>query len=433
MKVLMVSAAILPFWKCGVATVVEQLANQLQHNGHSVGMFALEIHKNGDREIEQFNRKCWLTDVNISDKSACIPNDSEDSLHIIDRFKMCLREFKPDVVHFHTPRYFCLSLIEEAKKHQARVIMTLHDWWWLCPIQFYAPELGKICEGPNKEKCITCMKKTSETSEDYDYREKAILSVENLIDCFSCVSTILYNDLIKYKPYLKHKAIVIPNPVSSGAMPFNSFCEPMTFAFLGGQSDIKGYNQVLDAFNSIPSSEKWKLNVYGCTIISNTVQEQSNREFFIKMMKYLLHPRLVLRKCKTMIKSHMSKIETNGCISFYPSFTEDERTNILSKTHVVLVCSQVQESFSLVTYEAMVNGCCVISTPCGGPKSIVKTGYNGILLDDFDAETIKHAVLYLLEHRTETERMRENAYKQARKFNSCEKVTELFESIYRND
>ena len=70
MRILMVSAAILPFWKCGVATVVDDIATQLQIQGHTVGMFAYDIQSLGDCEVDLEGKQCWLTSIVLTDKSA---------------------------------------------------------------------------------------------------------------------------------------------------------------------------------------------------------------------------------------------------------------------------------------------------------------------------------------------------------------------------
>lgn len=432
MRILMVSAAILPFWKCGVATVVDDIATQLQMQGHTVGMFAYDIQSLGDCEVDLEGKQCWLTSIALTAKSAYIPESGEDSKHVTRRFKDCLEQFRPDVVHFHTPRYFCLNLIELAKKAKARVIMTLHDWWWICPTQFYAPELGKKCQAPGRENCLECMKKTAETQEDYCERESAIARAEQLVDRFTCVSSVLFEDLIRIKPDLKEKAIVISNPVSKGIEHIPEIDGPMTFAFLGGQADIKGYLKVIEAFGALPTEKEWQLNIYGCAVHTAPIQQQVNRDILCKLRKYAFHPRMVLRKIR-MILTGMSTARKKGeAIRHLPAFPKEQRGDILAKTHIVLVCSQVQESFSLVAHEAMKNGCCVISTPCGGPTEIVKTGENGILLPDFSAEELKKAAIYMLDHPEQVEKFRNNALELSQSFCGVAEIAGMYAEVYRN-
>lgn len=430
MRVLMVSAAILPFWRCGVATVVDEIAMRLQKQGHTVGMFALDILGMGDCQVNQEGKQCWLTPTALTDKCAYIPENSRESMHVVERFRECLEQFRPDVVHFHTPRYFCLCLIELAKKAQARVVMTLHDWWWICPAQFYAPELGKRCKAPVEENCLKCMKKTEETQEDYSEREAAIAQAEKLIDCFTCVSSILFEDLVRFKPHLKEKTVVIPNPVSAGVEHVPSIQGPMTFAFLGGQTDIKGYLKVIEAFGALPTEKEWQLNIYGCAVSAEPIREQVNRHMLSKIRRYALHPRALLRKMRMIIKGMRVAKGKEEAIHHLPAFPKEQRADILAKTHAVLVCSQVQESFSLVAYEAMRNGCCVISTPCGGPTAIVQTGKNGILLPDFSAGELKKAAEYMIDHRDKVEGFRRNALELSRSFREAAEVAEMYAGVY---
>lgn len=448
MRILMVSAAVLPVWKCGVATVVDDIRSMLEKKGHTVALFALDIFGGNDRIDNQDNTQCWFTKTIVSEKCAYISDSMSEIAHVNERFKECIETFQPDVVHFHTPQYFSLSLIKMAKEIGARTIVTLHDWWWICPAQFFTPEKGCRCEKVSRETCLECMKKTGETETDYDKRIAAMKSIEAFVDCFSCVSSVLYNDIIREKPYLRQKLFIIPNAVLERAQSFLEMKSPLTFVFLGGRSDIKGYNEVMDAFARIPGADNWRLEIYGCNMISQS--SGANWKQYVK--RYIFHPIQLVRKLRVIIqprrrlrsirdkllgrKSSYANENESVCtpkIFHYPSVDSKKRDEILRRSHVVLMCSQVQESFSLVTYEAMANGCCVISTPCSGPMAIVKDHVNGILLSNSKAETLQEAVQYMLDNPDQVERFRQNAYEEAKNFMGIEMITDQYIRLYKEE
>ena len=430
MKILMVSAAILPFWKCGVATVVDDIRESLQKMGHTVGMFALDLYSHQDSIVVENDAQCWLTATTVSDKCAYVSDNIPEVKHVNERFIECLSVFRPDVVHFHTPQYFSLSLIEKAKLAGARTVITLHDWWWICPSQFFSPVLGKKCGMVSRENCLECMKQTKEGQEEYESREEAMNVIESIVDCFSCVSSIVYNDFVRIKPHLKNKTCIIPNPVPERAEKIYPIEGPLTFAFLGGRHEIKGYSQVVEAFSALETTGEWKLNIYGGTIQGVTKDKRGIRSYFAKAAKYFFHPIQFARKVKQILFGIKIEQKTRSSINHLPSFEKKDIQNILLKNHVVLVCSQVQESFSLVTYEAMANGCCVIATPCGGPETIVESGRNGILLKGFDSGKIEEAIRYLIKSRDTVEEYRNNAFELSKEFKKKEEIGRMYLNLY---
>ncbi len=64
-----------------------------------------------------------------------------------------------DIVHFHHLYGLSLDLVEAAKAAGAGVVMTLHDFWFLCPRgQRFTPG-GRFCEEILPSRCSRCMAK----------------------------------------------------------------------------------------------------------------------------------------------------------------------------------------------------------------------------------------------------------------------------------
>lgn len=441
MKVLMVSAAVLPFWKCGVASVVDELSRALRQEGHEVAFFALNILDDNDFNHEENNTKYWMNAAAVTEQCAYIPDTTPTAQRISKRFANCLIEFKPDVVHFHTPQYFSLNLIEQAKNAGLRTIVTLHDFWWICPTQFFTPQRGLKCTNACKESCLKCMRETQQTESMYEQRQNALQHIEPKVDCFVCVSSIVYDEIIKQKPYLKDKAVVIPNPISDGADQFPQLGEPIVFSFLGAEHDIKGYPEVISAFSRLDPALNWVLNIHGCAQSVNAEPHKSIAirilsriyRILLKVKKYCLHPVMLLKKIVAKLLRYKSKHSTKIQalpIHHYPGFTKEERLDILSHTHVVIVYSQIQESFSLVAREAMKNGCCVITAPCSGPTEIVQNGVNGFVTASSTADSLLCTVQSMLDNREQILQLRKNAFEFSANFDTPQVCIEKHLAVY---
>jgi len=76
--------------------------------------------------------------------------------------------------------------------------------------------------------------------------------------------------------------------------------------------------------------------------------------------------------------------------------------------YVTLVASRY-ENFPMTLLEALSQGCPVVSTPVGGVKEIVTDGFNGLLADSIDAESLAEKVLMLLNNEALMQELSRNA------------------------
>ena len=73
-------------------------------------------------------------------------------------FDEILREMAPDLIHFQHLMYWSLALPRLAKKRGIPSLLTLHDFWMLCPrMGQLIDQRGELCEGPEPERCGPCM------------------------------------------------------------------------------------------------------------------------------------------------------------------------------------------------------------------------------------------------------------------------------------
>ncbi len=88
------------------------------------------------------------------------------------------------------------------------------------------------------------------------------------------------------------------------------------------------------------------------------------------------------------------------------------------------------ESFGLAALEAMAAGVPVISTNTGGLPEINEQGFSGMLSNVGDVQDMAKNAIHILESKDRLEQFRQNAKKQADKFD-IEKILPLYENLYR--
>jgi glycosyltransferase involved in cell wall biosynthesis len=148
--------------------------------------------------------------------------------------------------------------------------------------------------------------------------------------------------------------IVIPNIVNTDLFQLGS--NKKNFVFLSAGSFDKNKNQQLQILGfakcakDFPEAELW-------------IAGDGNEKYFLESL--ILENKL------------QSKIKILGWLS------REELRNRMKEASCFLISSKY-ESFGVVAIEAMSSGLPVISTPCGGPSSVIKTGENGIITDGTD-------------------------------------------------
>ncbi len=79
---------------------------------------------------------------------------------IDDRFREFLAELRPDLVHIHHLTCLSTSMIEVARELAIPVVMTLHDYWLVCPRgQRIHPDDMSICKTLDRQRCLPCLRK----------------------------------------------------------------------------------------------------------------------------------------------------------------------------------------------------------------------------------------------------------------------------------
>lgn len=124
------------------------------------------------------------------------PTMDIESNNIENIFNRLILKVKPDIIHIHEMIGLSSKLIEISKKNKIKVVVTVHEYWWLCLHRAMIDHNNKICPGPNDiKKCAFCV---SERYKDSKTDSKIKLAIKN-------TNPIVFDFLLNLKNKLKNE------------------------------------------------------------------------------------------------------------------------------------------------------------------------------------------------------------------------------------
>lgn len=290
-------------------------------------------------------------------------------------FEDYLKQTNPDVVHFHSINGLGANLIDVCKKRKRKVVITVHDFWWICPSIFLVDANDVLIE-IEKFGCSNCKyinqinkafpdkkinKNFKKKRKDYLYKQ---LQKADEVIVNSKFMRPIYEKIF---PKIKYK--LINNPVDKpDVIPKlrNPNRHRIIIGFLGGTSNLKGYDTLLSAFAQLKTNENIELHIYGSL-------KESTRDLIKKLIRKLKSTdemRLSIKKFFS--KGNIVPRNTGGIIINKGVYTKEGKFDVINSMDIVVIPSKARESFSLTTIEAMLMGKYVIVSDSGGQKQLGK-------------------------------------------------------------
>ncbi|MGM7675197.1 glycosyltransferase family 4 protein, partial [Serratia marcescens] len=284
--------------------------------------------------------------------------------HNIDpAFKQILDVVKPDCVHFHSIQGLGISMLEVCAERDIPIIVTAHDYWWLYDHQFILSfddkhKLRGVFEGHESEKL-----KDKDTVSYYVLKKRKALMLASKILAPSAFTRQLYASEGFGNVHLNKNGVNYPQLTKD-----REVSKVITFGYVGGNTNIKGYHLIKEAFRNI-AAEDAKV-----VIVDNTLN-LGFRTF------------------------HDSDLDGLNNYEVVPAFTQQNMDDFYGSIDVLLYPTQSKESFGLTVREALIRNVWVITSDAGGAPEDIIDGENGIVIPfDNDAMKLLAAVEATIQH-----------------------------------
>jgi glycosyltransferase involved in cell wall biosynthesis len=366
-RIVVVSAHYPPDFVSGGTLVPQRLARALRERGHDVSVYA--GHLDPDRpdlstwsEVDATGLPVrWIAVRGHVDWAA--PTNTANPGVTAD-FAAYLGGVRPDVVHLHSLQALGAGLVPAAKASGAKVVVTMHDFWWCCARQFLVDRSLTPCSLVVAAGVCPCEV------------DGAWLAGRN-----AALAEVLESADVVLMPSQSARAVAVANGLAPGRVRVDengvpaapggrtrttsSAGSPVRFAYTGGSQELKGVHVLLAAARALRDLPGWELDAYGAA-------------------------------------DHVRATGWSGRglpVRFPPAYGPVELPEVLAAHDVLVVPSLMRESHSLVTREALTSGLAVVCTDTLGPEEVVRHGVNGLVVAAGDAQDLTAALRRLVEDR----------------------------------
>ncbi len=413
MRILFVSHHFPPAHTAGTETYTFNLAGQLRKR-HDVAVFHTEK-RLGLREYTLLEEEVAGIRTRVLINNLCQKGFRETYLNprAEDAFARVLDEFKPDVVHVHHLMFTSLKLPVIAAKRNLPVVMTLHDFYLICPrhgrLMLHGEE---ICPGPDDERCPDCLSNFKYCQTPWERR-----MIYTLAGIRSTVGLDLTGMVYKAREMLfkggaKDRAAA---QIRGGSPQKTADCLPERI------ETVRNLFSCVDRF-MVPSetvagamksaglaADKIKLWRYGIDTAPLKRVERPSRKTPVFGFLGTLVPHkgvMVLVEAAASLKpgtaatvvrgtsvhdpEYARELEKAACqdTEFKPAYSRDEAGDAFAEIDVLVLPSLWLENSPVVIQEAFATGCPVLTSDLGGMRELVQDGVNGRLFPPGDAKAL---------------------------------------------
>lgn len=370
MKIIHISTGFPLSFQGGITNYVRNLAKKQAENGHEVWVLSgPDNNKESDLHYKEYSSSIRP----FSLKKAV----DKKSLLELERF---LAKEKFDIIHIHMMLDIDWDLYNVIKNY--RYIVSLHDYFYLCPRIQMVDIDGNVCKTYDKEKCRRCVKlfdqyrytnaikrrlkkyfnivlpdiESPVVNERFEKMKKLLEGAKMLLPVSKRVMEIYEESGILNTYKVLHIGNSSADKFSDVAVRYKKTSGRIKIAMLSSLSHIKGGDLYI-RFAKEFDSRKYEFHFWGRTDILQIGDNKSN-------------------------------------IIYHGAYKQDQLSGILSDVDIGMVLSIWEDNGPQVVMEFLNNRIPVVGTKMGGIPDFVIDGENGFLFDPYNPAEIDRVIDY---------------------------------------
>jgi len=371
--------------------------------------------------------------------------------YFVDReFERFLDVINPDIVHFQHLVRLSASMVEVVRRRRIPTILTLHDFWFLCPQVQLLTNDNQICSGPDSNaKCANCEKifhtygklqsfkgrigkfleyfpellktlkklvpssfktalkekllkthlaTSSITPDMIAKRSRFLRDILNKVDVILAPSKFLREKFIDYE-IAKNRIVRLAHGIDHRPLVNfgKEFSNRFRFGFVGHVSEHKGIRVLIKAFNRI-KEDNVALSIFG-----------PYRQSYLSKLR--------------------RELKIDSRITFYGPFNNREISSVFSKIDVLVYPSIWYENQPIAILEALIAKIPVITSNIGGMAELVQDGITGLLFEAGNPEDLSQKMVSLINNPPLLRELSETPRQVKTIEKNAEELNEIYDSL----
>lgn len=410
----------------GVTNYVRNLSNGLNSMG-KITSFTLDSQRDkGKIRYEQNKEEKKITIYNSPLNSFSLTNVylELNNVQTETLFKEILEKIKPDIVHFHLLLDFSMEFISIAKKFGSKVVITIHDYWFICPKIQLIDSNNQVCNDfKNGEKCYNCIM-SSYGKEEEGFRKIAKKTYKKIVS--KNKREHFLSRFKKSKKVLAEADLVIgvSNFVSKMIKEFSADTNIKTLHIgtITAEDDFyKVDNDSNDLLNEISFAFLGNFNYFkGAEVILNALEDLGEKN---EKMKFSIYGRVS--------KEYYDKVINHNFIKYKGEYNYSNLPDIMNNIDVLVVPPIWYDNAPQVVMEALAANIPVIGSDIGGIPDFVKDGVNGYLFKAGNYHELSNIINKILSSPDEIKSLRSGSSYVKKLSTHIEEMEAMYIDLYK--
>jgi glycosyltransferase involved in cell wall biosynthesis len=378
-RLVVVSAHFPPDFVSGGTLVPDRQARGLAERGWDVSVYAGSLsssHKALDTWTEDVDGLPvrWIGIAPFIGWSD--PKNFEND-EVVEAFEEHLAMVRPDVVHLHSLQTMGGGMVRIAKESGAKVVVTMHDFWWFCARQFLVDRAWVPCSLVVEAGVCHCEVDRTWADIRNDMLRRELVHADLVLAPSQIAAEVLAGNGIPWAKLRAEENGLDEVPAATDR-PGRAPGAPLRFRYAGGDNRMKGSAVIAEAARrlAVHHPSGWTLSIHA---------EEAP------------------------FRTEVGDVVLPGAARVVPPFDPARLDEVLADTDVLVIPSIMRETHSLLTREALLRGVPVITSDSLGPEEVVEHGRNGLLVPTGDAEALAAAMAAAVDHPDQVQAWSEQA------------------------